>query len=82
MAVMTGAWADDLTRCAVLFEAADPPRAGTVVFWDPPGGEPGLAAGQAGRTDTVDVVTVEDGTPATRTVAALRLSVADALAVL
>ncbi|MFE1251780.1 DEAD/DEAH box helicase [Streptomyces sp. NPDC058735] len=82
MAVMTGvtgAQADDLTRRAVLFEAADPPRAGTVVFWDPPGGPARPADGETG---VVDVVTVADGTPVTRTVAAVRLPVADALPVL
>ncbi|WP_210589303.1 DEAD/DEAH box helicase [Streptomyces sp. GESEQ-35] len=76
MAVMTGVRADDLTRCAVLFEAADPPRAGTVVFWDPPGPV------TQDTSDAVDVVTVEGGIPVTRTVAAVRLSVADALPVL
>ncbi|MFF9778158.1 DEAD/DEAH box helicase [Streptomyces sp. NPDC013978] len=76
---VTGAQADGLARCAVLFEAADPPRAGTVVFWDPPGG---LSVEATGETGVVDVVTVEDGTPVTRTVAAVRLRVADALPVL
>uniref|UniRef100_A0AAU3ID57 DEAD/DEAH box helicase n=1 Tax=Streptomyces sp. NBC_01393 TaxID=2903851 RepID=A0AAU3ID57_9ACTN len=79
MAVTTGVRADDLTRCAVLFEAADPPRAGTVVFWAPPGGPPDPVAKAA---DAVDVVTVEGGAPVLRTVAAVRLSVGDALPVL
>ncbi|MBB1242436.1 DEAD/DEAH box helicase [Streptomyces durbertensis] len=99
---MTGPEVDDLTRCAVLFEAADPPRTGTVVFWDPDGGPPPRHeghAGEAGRTaagpveagpvetdtvetDTVEVVAVEGGVPVTRSVPAVRLSVADALPVL
>ncbi|MFC8920334.1 DEAD/DEAH box helicase [Streptomyces sp. NPDC057116] len=77
MTVTTGVRAGDLTRCAALFEAADPPRAGTVVFWDAEGVPP--PAGEAGEAD---VVTVEDGVPVTRTVPVVRLSVADALPVL
>ena len=46
-----------LVRCAVLFEPADPPRTGALVFWRPDGAA--LPDG-SGRLETVDVV-VPDG---------------------
>ncbi|MGW3991751.1 DEAD/DEAH box helicase [Streptomyces sp. NPDC004830] len=82
MAVTTGARTGDLTRCAVLFEAADPPRAGRVVFWDARGGLPPAGEDPQGVTGEADVVGVEDGVPVTRTVPVVRLPVADALPVL
>lgn len=47
MAVITGAQAESLTRYAVFFEAAEPPRPGTVVFWNPQGGPPPVGEGRA-----------------------------------
>jgi superfamily II DNA or RNA helicase len=82
-----------LAECAVVFEPADPPRSGTVAFFDPPGA--GGSAGAAG--DLPLVATPGDGTarrgsvtvavPAAGgvdvvTVPAVRLPAADAVPVL
>ncbi|MEG8280490.1 DEAD/DEAH box helicase [Streptomyces sp. AHA2] len=82
MAVTTSVRTGELTKCAVLFEAADPPRAGRVVFWDAQGGSPPVGEDERGDAGEADVVAVEDGAPVTRTVPVVRLPVADALPVL
>ncbi|SDC13591.1 DEAD/DEAH box helicase [Actinokineospora iranica] len=62
-----------LARCAAAMEVADPPRAGTIAFHgDVPDGDLGDLVVAAPRGDTVEAVTV----------AAMRLSVADAIPVL
>ncbi|RZS31248.1 SNF2 family DNA or RNA helicase [Herbihabitans rhizosphaerae] len=63
----------DLANCAVVFEPSDPPRAGTVAFWRPDSDEQG---------DLTVAIPDSAGTVRTRTVPAVRLSVADALPVL
>ena len=68
-----------LARCAVVFEPADPPRAGTVAFWDKGFGQPPDGVGRAGG---LTVVTQDDGGVTTREVPAVRFAVGDALALL
>ncbi|MFD0971490.1 DEAD/DEAH box helicase [Plantactinospora endophytica] len=66
--------------CAVVFEPADPPRAGTVAFWRPDGGLlPGDGPGRAGELTVV----VPDGSGVrARVVPARRLAVGAALPLL
>lgn len=63
MAAITGAAVKALTRYAAVFEAADPPRAGTVAFWKPAGADsaprrPAEGGGPAGEADPAEQ---EDG---------------------
>ncbi|MGW4463963.1 DEAD/DEAH box helicase [Micromonospora sp. NPDC004704] len=70
----------ELTRCAVLFEPADPPRAGTVAFWTAEG-----APEPVGEPGKLTVLTPDPADPTavtTRTVEARRLPVRDALPLL
>ncbi|MFB6397143.1 DEAD/DEAH box helicase [Polymorphospora lycopeni] len=67
-------------RCAVVFEPADPPRAGRLAFWSPDGGPPpDDVPGDGGEL----TVAVPDGAGVTvSTVAARRLPVGTALPLL
>jgi superfamily II DNA or RNA helicase len=65
-----------LARCAVAFEAGDPPRSGRMVFWDPDGGAPPAEAGEAGEL----TVLAPDG--AMRAVPAVRVPVRDVVPML
>ncbi|MCP2258289.1 Superfamily II DNA or RNA helicase, SNF2 family [Streptoalloteichus tenebrarius] len=77
MTRVSGEAAGRLARCAVVFEAGDPPRTGRLAFWDPDGGGLPEDVGEPGELTVV--VPEEDGGVASRTVPALRLPVADAL---
>jgi superfamily II DNA or RNA helicase len=67
---------DELTRCPVVFEPADPPRLGRMAFW---GAELPTGLGELGA---LDVVEAQDDEVRVRTVPALRLPVADAVPLL
>ena len=67
---------DELTRCPVVFEPADPPRLGRMAFW---GAELPTGMGELGA---LDVVEAQDDEVRVRTVPALRLPVADAVPLL
>jgi len=67
---------DELTRCPVVFEPADPPRLGRMAFW---GAELPTGMGELGA---LDVVEAKDGEVRVRTVPALRLPVTDAVPLL
>ncbi|HEU0087532.1 MAG TPA: DEAD/DEAH box helicase [Pseudonocardiaceae bacterium] len=66
-------------RCAVVFEAADPPRNATMAFWSPDGHE--LPSG-VGCPAELDVVVPHGGVLRQRTVPALRVPVGTAVPVL
>lgn len=68
-----------LARCAVVFEAADPPRASAMAFWSRNGDDLPAGVGRAG--DLSVVVPAQDGVRR-RSVPAVRLPVADALPLL
>jgi len=77
-----------LAECAVVFEPADPPRSGTVAFFDPPGA-PGedlplvpTAGGAAAERGSVTVAVPAGGGVDVVTVPAVRLPAADAVPVL
>lgn len=80
----TGSTGDEPTvafaRCAVLFEPADPPRAGTVAFWTAEGIPEPL--GEPGKLTVLTPDPVDPNGVAVRTVEARRLPVRDALALL
>ncbi|REH41793.1 SNF2 family DNA or RNA helicase [Kutzneria buriramensis] len=67
---------DELVRCPVVFEPADPPRLGRMAFW---GAELPTGMGELGA---LDVVEARDGEVRVRTVPALRLPVAQAVPLL
>ena len=67
---------DELARCPVVFEPADPPRLGRMAFW---GAELPTGMGELGA---LDVVEAHEHEVRVRTVPALRLSVADAVPLL
>jgi superfamily II DNA or RNA helicase len=67
---------DELARCPVVFEPADPPRLGRMAFW---GAELPTGMGELGA---LDVVEARDGEVRVRTVPALRLPVAQAVPLL
>ncbi|MFB9906921.1 DEAD/DEAH box helicase [Allokutzneria oryzae] len=75
MAQLTAAQIGELTRCAVVFEADDPPRSGRMAFWHPGGDTPP-------DSGTPGTLTVALPTGEIDTVPAVRLSVADAVPVL
>ncbi|AVT41051.1 ATP-dependent helicase [Plantactinospora sp. BB1] len=66
--------------CAVVFEPADPPRAGVLAFWRPDGGE--LPVDGPGRGGELTVVLPDGAGVRTRVVPARRLPVGDALPLL
>ena len=68
-----------LARCAVVFEAADPPRASSMVFWSE---HPSDLPDGAGRAGELEVVVPEQAGVRRRTVPARRLLVAEALPLL
>jgi superfamily II DNA or RNA helicase len=69
-----------LTRCAAVFQPADPPRESTVAFWDPDGGLPPPGSGE---TSELPVALPGDGgAVATRTMPAVVLPLREALPVL
>lgn len=90
--------AEWLARCAAVFEAADPPRAGRIAFWMPPHATPGGADGSefpggadgdrfpggAGEAGELIVAVPGVGGDGVRTVTvpAVRLPVAEAVPVL
>ncbi|MGP3970886.1 SNF2-related protein [Streptomyces sp. 6N223] len=69
-----------LTRCAAVFQPADPPRESTVAFFDPDGERPPPGPGEASGLPVALPGT--DGAVATRTVPALVLPLREALPVL
>jgi len=77
-----------LAGCAVVFEPADPPRSGTVAFFDPPGaagaGDLPLVAtsGDAASRGSVTVAVPAAGGVDVVTLPAVRLPAADAVPVL
>src|SRR5437879_2368142 len=79
MARITGGAVQALAGCAAVFEAADPPRSGTVAFWDPAGGALPQGTGSAGE---LTVAVPGDERVTVRRVPALRLPVGDAVPVL
>ncbi|GAA1887993.1 DEAD/DEAH box helicase [Streptantibioticus ferralitis] len=87
MTRITGGTAQALARCAAVFEAGDPPRTGTIAFWDPAGDTPRTPVDEeVGTLGEISVVVPKGddrgGSVSTRTVPALRLPAADALPVL
>ncbi|RAY10828.1 ATP-dependent helicase [Actinomadura craniellae] len=71
------AWlSDGEARCAVVFEAGDPPRTGRLVLWRPDGTDPDTAGGDPG-----ELTVVVEG-PRARTVPVRRLPVPAALPLL
>ncbi|MEQ4300370.1 DEAD/DEAH box helicase [Plantactinospora sp. B6F1] len=69
-----------LAGCAVVFEPADPPRAGVLAFWRPDGG--GLPDDGPGRGGELTVAVPDGAGVRTTVVPALRLAVGDALPLL
>jgi superfamily II DNA or RNA helicase len=76
MARVSGEAARALARCALVFEAGDPPRSGALACWDPDGA--GLPEG-VGEPGELTVVVAPGGSVRTRTVPVVRLRVADAV---
>jgi superfamily II DNA or RNA helicase len=71
--------AGGLARCAVVFEAGDPPRSGHMAFWDPAGDGLPEADGEPGK---LIVAEPHDAVVSTRTVPAIRIPVRDAVPIL
>ncbi|MBB4962379.1 DEAD/DEAH box helicase [Micromonospora polyrhachis] len=66
-----------MADCGVVFEAADPPRAGTMAFWTT--GEAGPLTVDAGQPGVVTVVLAEAGEVRSGVVPAVRMPVGEAV---
>lgn len=71
--------AERLAACAVVFEEADPPRAGCLAFWNADGSPPPAGAGRPGD---LSVAVPTRGGVRVRVVPAVRIPVADAMPLL